>query len=51
VAMSASALDSDRDHCLSVGMDDHLPKPLYPDALCAMLHRWVGADAAGERTA
>jgi len=42
VAMSASGLDSDRDRCISVAMDDHLPKPIYPDALAAVLHRWVG---------
>jgi len=42
VAMTASAMTSDREHCLALGMDDHLAKPVGRDALAAALQRWVG---------
>ena len=41
IAMTASAMASERDRCLAVGMDDHLPKPIRRDALEAVLDRWV----------
>ncbi|MDP1806820.1 MAG: response regulator, partial [Acidimicrobiales bacterium] len=41
IAMTASAMASERDRCLAVGMDDHLPKPIRRDALEAVLSRWV----------
>jgi two-component system sensor histidine kinase/response regulator len=41
IAMTASAMASERDRCLAVGMDDHLPKPIRRDALEAVLGRWV----------
>jgi two-component system, sensor histidine kinase and response regulator len=41
IAMTASAMASERDRCLAVGMDDHLPKPIRRDALEAALTRWV----------
>ncbi|HET7719542.1 MAG TPA: response regulator [Acidimicrobiales bacterium] len=48
IAMTAGASDSDRDQCLSAGMDDFLSKPVKPRDIDAMLARWVvGGDAAG----
>jgi CheY-like chemotaxis protein len=41
IAMTASAMASERDRCLAVGMDDHVPKPIRRDALEAALARWV----------
>ena len=41
IAMTASAMASERDRCLAVGMDDHLPKPIRRDALEAALGHWV----------
>ncbi|HET7722413.1 MAG TPA: response regulator, partial [Acidimicrobiales bacterium] len=41
IAMTASAMASERDRCLAVGMDDHLPKPIRRDALEAVLGRWA----------
>ncbi|WP_051013616.1 response regulator [Pararhodospirillum photometricum] len=40
-AMTAHALQSDRDRCFAVGMNDHLSKPVDPDTLVAMIRRWI----------
>jgi two-component system sensor histidine kinase/response regulator len=45
VAMTAHAMAGDRDACLAAGMDDYLAKPLRPDAVDAMLARWLPAAA------
>ena len=41
VAMTAAALETDRQRCLEAGMNDHLAKPIDPDALFAMLLQWI----------
>ncbi len=46
VAMTASAMKGDRERCLEAGMDDYVSKPVTPEALEAVLRRWVGAAAA-----
>jgi two-component system, sensor histidine kinase and response regulator len=43
IAMTAGALEGDREAALEVGMDDYLVKPLRPEALDAVLERWLGA--------
>ena len=45
IAMTAGALESDREAALEAGMDDYLAKPLRPDQLDAVLERWLGAPA------
>ncbi len=45
VAMTASAMEADRDACLAAGMDDHVGKPVRPDELQATLERWLGRAA------
>jgi CheY-like chemotaxis protein len=39
VALTANAFDEDRDACFAAGMDDHLAKPIDPDALADVLSR------------
>jgi len=41
VAMSANALQSDRDASLAAGMNDHINKPFEPDELFAALAKWA----------
>jgi CheY-like chemotaxis protein len=41
VAMTANALQSDREACLEAGMDDYVAKPVRVEAIDAALHRWV----------
>ena len=42
IAITASAMRSDRDRCLAAGMDDFIPKPVNPGDLLVTLGRWVG---------
>jgi signal transduction histidine kinase/DNA-binding response OmpR family regulator len=51
IAMTANAMDSDRQRCLDAGMDDYLSKPVRAQLLCTVLERWRPARPASERVA
>jgi len=41
VAMTANAMQADKQRCLAAGMNDHIAKPINPDELWGKLLQWV----------
>jgi CheY-like chemotaxis protein len=51
VAMTANAMEEDRDACFAAGMDDYVAKPIRPEELAAALARSERVAASAERPA
>jgi len=40
IALTANAMQGDKDDCLAGGMNDYLSKPVRPEELVEMLEKW-----------
>ncbi len=44
IAMTAAAMEGDRELCIEAGMDDYITKPVRADAIEQALRRWIADD-------
>ena len=51
IAMTAQAMDGDRERCLEAGMDDFISKPMKFDALRSVLLKWIGTPVSARDSA
>jgi PAS domain S-box-containing protein len=45
IAMTANAMQGDREKCIEAGMDDYISKPLAPKVLAQVLEKWLTKEA------
>ncbi|HHB76693.1 MAG TPA: response regulator [Desulfobulbus sp.] len=50
IALTAHAMKGDREHCLAVGMDDHLSKPFTEQQLTTLLRKWLHDSGGNKKT-
>jgi CheY-like chemotaxis protein len=46
IAMTANAMQGDREKCIESGMDDYLTKPVKKEDLADMIEKWFRRNAA-----
>jgi signal transduction histidine kinase/CheY-like chemotaxis protein len=51
IAMTANAMQGDKERCLEAGMDDYLSKPIKPEELKAVLERWLSRSTSAAQQA
>ncbi|WP_372683835.1 response regulator, partial [Desulfosarcina sp.] len=49
IALTAHALEGDKQKCLAAGMDDYMNKPFRSEEMLAMIERWAGDRPADKK--
>ncbi len=47
IALTANAMNTEREKCFAVGMNDYVAKPINPTSLAATLQKWLPREEEG----